>query len=339
MTAVHTISPQRGLVLALVSAAAFGSSGALGKSLLETGWSPVAAVAGRAAIGALVLLAPAVVVMRGRWESLRRSWPTMVLFGALGVGVAQGAFYQAVQHIDVGVAIMLEYLGILLVVLWLWGVHGQRPRTLTVVGMALAVVGLALVLNVFGATAISSMGLFWGLLAAVGLASYFVLGSDDTHGTPPLAIATGGLVFGAVSLAAAGALGWAEWSWSTAPVVLAGTTMPFWVSLVSVGVGAAAVAYGIGVVATRQLGSKMASFVGLTEVLFSVLFAWLLLGQLPGLIQLLGGAVILAGVVAVKLDEEPDGQTPPASAFAGRRESTRLGGQEYPDRGAALPRQ
>ncbi|MGB7449202.1 MAG: DMT family transporter [Ornithinimicrobium sp.] len=335
MTAVHTISPQRGLALALISAAAFGSSGALGKSLLDTGWSPVAAVAARAAIGALVLVGPAVVVMRGRWHTLRRSWLTMALFGALGVGVAQGAFYQAVQHIDVGIAIMLEYLGILLVVLWLWAVHGQRPRALTVVGMIFAVLGLALVLNVFGATTISLTGFLWGLLAAVGLASYFVLGSDDSHGTPPLAIATGGLVFGAVSLAAAGALGWAEWSWSTAPVVLAGTVVPFWVSVISMGVGAAAVSYGLGVMATRQLGSKMASFVGLTEVLFAVLFAWLLLGQLPGLIQLLGGAVILAGVVAVKLDEEAPAtehhlrsQRPSAPAL-----------EEYPIPDTALPPQ
>jgi drug/metabolite transporter (DMT)-like permease len=304
MTAVHTISPQRGLTLALVSAAAFGSAGALGKSLLDTGWSPVTAVAARAAIGALVLIGPALMVMRGRWHTVRHSWSSMVLFGALGVALAQGAFYQAVQHIDVGVALMLEYLGIVLVVLWLWGWHGQRPRALTVVGIAFAVLGLALVLNVFGATTISVTGVLWGLLAAVGLASYFVLASDDSHGTPPLAIATGGLVFGAVSLAAAGQLGWAAWSWSSAPVVLAGTVVPFWVSLLSVGIGAAAVAYGLGVVATRQLGSKMASFVGLTEVLFAVLFAWLLLGQLPALIQLLGGAVILAGVVAVKLDEE-----------------------------------
>ena len=47
---------------------------------------------------------------------------------------------------------------------------------------------------------------------------------------------------------------------------------------------AAAVAYVTGVLGARLLGAKIASFVGLTEVLFAVLFAWLLLGQVltPG---------------------------------------------------------
>jgi drug/metabolite transporter (DMT)-like permease len=55
--------------------------------------------------------------------------------------------------------------------------------------------------------------------------------------------------------------------------------------------------------AARALGSKVASFVSLTEVLFAVLWAWLLLGELPGAIQLLGGVLIVGGVVLVRLDE------------------------------------
>jgi hypothetical protein len=51
------------------------------------------------------------------------------------------------------------------------------------------------------------------------------------------------------------------------------------------------------------LGSKLASFVGLTEILFAVLFAWLFLGQLPTVIQLLGGLLIVAGVALVRIDE------------------------------------
>jgi drug/metabolite transporter (DMT)-like permease len=55
--------------------------------------------------------------------------------------------------------------------------------------------------------------------------------------------------------------------------------------------------------AARSLGSKLASFVGLTEVLFAVLFAWLLLGQLPTVVQLIGGVLIVAGVALVRVDE------------------------------------
>jgi drug/metabolite transporter (DMT)-like permease len=58
-----------------------------------------------------------------------------------------------------------------------------------------------------------------------------------------------------------------------------------------------------GIAATRRLGSRLASFVALLEVLFALVFAWLLLDELPAPVQFLGAAVVLAGVVLVKLGE------------------------------------
>jgi drug/metabolite transporter (DMT)-like permease len=67
----------------------------------------------------------------------------------------------------------------------------------------------------------------------------------------------------------------------------------------------AALAYTTGIAASRRLGSRLASFVALLEVVAAVGFAWLLLDQLPGALQLVGGAFVLAGVVVVKLGERP----------------------------------
>ncbi|MBW8173854.1 DMT family transporter [Ornithinimicrobium sp. Arc0846-15] len=295
-----------GLALALISAATFGTSGALGKPLMESGWSPVAAVTARVLIGSILLAIPAAFAMRGHWGSLRHGWSPILLFGMFAVALAQVAFYQAVQYIPVGVALLLEYLGIIVVVGYLWLRHGQRPRPLTVLGSGLALMGLVLILDVFGAMAIDVRGVLWGLLAAVGLASYFVISGDDRSGVPPVAVATGGLMVGALGLILASALGLASFEWSTNDVPLAGTEVPVWVPLAGIGVFAAALAYAFGVAGARRLGSKLASFVGLTEVMFSVLFAWALLGELPSVMQLLGGAFIVAGVVAVKADERPE---------------------------------
>jgi drug/metabolite transporter (DMT)-like permease len=55
----------------------------------------------------------------------------------------------------------------------------------------------------------------------------------------------------------------------------------------------------------RRLGSSIASFVALSEVILAVIFAAVLLGQIPTPIQLVGGALILAGIVVV--------QTPPGA--------------------------
>jgi drug/metabolite transporter (DMT)-like permease len=90
---------------------------------------------------------------------------------------------------------------------------------------------------------------------------------------------------------------------SSAPVVLLGGQVAWWVPVLELALVAAAAAYLLGVMAARLLGSTVASFVGLTEVLFAVVWAWLLLGELPRPVQLAGGALIVAGVAAVRVGE------------------------------------
>ena len=90
---------------------------------------------------------------------------------------------------------------------------------------------------------------------------------------------------------------------ATASVAYAGHTVEWWAPLLVLGVVTAAVPYTSGIAGIRRLGSRLASFVALLEVVASVLFAWLLLDQLPLPVQLLGGVLILGGVVCVKLGE------------------------------------
>jgi drug/metabolite transporter (DMT)-like permease len=90
---------------------------------------------------------------------------------------------------------------------------------------------------------------------------------------------------------------------STADTKLGPWVTPWWVSVGGLVILATVLAYVSGIMAARALGSKVASFMSLTEVLFAVIWAWLLLGELPGVIQLLGGALIVGGVILVRLDE------------------------------------
>jgi drug/metabolite transporter (DMT)-like permease len=104
-------------------------------------------------------------------------------------------------------------------------------------------------------------------------------------------------------LAVLGILGVLPMRASTAATSYADTDVAWWVPLVVLGLVTAALAYVAGIAAGRRLGSRLASFVALLEVVSSVFWAWLLLHELPAATQLLGGLLILAGVVAVKLGE------------------------------------
>lgn len=298
-----------GIGLGLVSAAAFGTSGTFGTSLIDSGWSPTSAVFARVCVAALVLTGPALVALRGRWALLRRRAGQTIAFGLVGVAACQVCYFNAIQRMPVGIALLLEYLGVVLIVLWLWARHGQRPRPLTVVGGIAALGGLALMLNLVGAGGasggVNAVGVVWGLLAAVSLAVYFMLSASVTGETlPPVVMTWGGMIVGALVLGGLGLAGALPLSFSSADVLLLGHRVSWLVSVLGLSVVAAALAYVTGVGAARRLGAKLGSFVGMAEILFAVLFAWVLLHQMPTGMQFAGGTLILAGVVLVRLDEQ-----------------------------------
>jgi len=301
---VTTVGSRAGLTLAVLSAATFGTSGAFASSLIGAGWSPAAAVITRIAVAALVLTVPAVLQLRGRWSLLRRGAGRAAAYGLVAVAGCQLFYFNAIERMPVGVALLLEYLAAVIVVGWLWLRHGQRPRRLTIVGAVAAVAGLAMVLDLGGSAQIDPIGVMWGLLAAVGLAIYFLLGAGvDEEPLPPVVMAWAGMCVGAAALAALGWAGVLAVTATTGKVDFIGHRVSWVVPVLGLSLMAAALAYVAGIGAARRLGAKLASFVGMSEVLFAILFAWLLLGQLPSAVQFLGGAFILAGVTLVRADE------------------------------------
>lgn len=295
-----------GLAFALVSALSFGLAGSIAKGLLDTGWSPGATVLVRSSIAALVLLPLGLVALRGRWSLLRRNASLVLTYGVLAVAGAQFCYFSAVQHMQVAPALLIEYTAPAAVVVWMWLRHGQRPGPITILGALLASAGLVLVLDVISGADLSVVGVAWALGAMVGATAYFLISADEGNGLPPLTLAAGGLLVGALALGLAGLSGLMPMHVATADVTYAGAvdaTVAWWVPLLVLGLVTAGLAYATGIAAGRRLGSRLASFVALTEVLAAVVAAWLLLGELPRGTQLVGGLVVLAGVVTVKLGE------------------------------------
>ena len=292
-----------GLALAVLSAATFGTSGAFASALIDAGWSPAAAVLARLVTAALMLTIPAMIQLRGRWALLRRSAGKVAAYGLIAVAGCQFFYFNAIARMPVGVALLLEYLAVVLVVGWLWLRHGQRPQRLTIAGGAVAITGLVMVLNIGGSAHINPLGVMWGLLAAAGLAAYFVLSAADEDALPPIVMAWAAMCLGAVALAALGWTGLMPVTAAAGNVHFLGHRVSWIVPVLGLALLASVFSYVAGIGAARRLGAKLASFIGLAEVLFAILFAWLLLGQLPSPVQFLGGAFILAGVTLVRVDE------------------------------------
>jgi drug/metabolite transporter (DMT)-like permease len=292
-----------GLLLAVLSATGFGLSGPLATGLLATGWSPGAIVTGRVALAALALAPFTVAALRGRWHLLRRQAGQVLLYGLLAVAGAQFCYFSAVATMDVAPALLIEYTAPAAVVAWLWLRRGQRPSPLTVAGAVVAAAGLALVLDLASGADLAWSGVGWALGAMVGATAYFLISADTDTGLPPLALAGAGLTVGSLALLALAATGLLPMHASAAATAYSLGSLPWWVPMILLGLVTAAMPYATGIAASRRLGSRVASFVALLEVVAAVLFAWLLVSQLPGTTQLIGGILIIGGVVAVRLGD------------------------------------
>jgi drug/metabolite transporter (DMT)-like permease len=299
-----------GLTAMLAAQLSFSTSSILLKPLLDAGWSPAAAVAVRVALGGLLLVVPALVALRGDLRPLLSRWRLVLGYGLVAVAGTQVLYFAAVQRLPVAVALLIQYCAPVLIVVLGW-LRGAPVRVPVVAGAAASVAGVVLVVDPFsGGGAMDAVGIALALAAAVCLAGYYLISAVPTPGLPPLALVSGGLLVGAVATAAVGVTGLLPLTVSAAPVVLGGATLPWWLPMGVVAVVATAVAYSLSLAGSRRLGSRLASFAGLTEVIFAAALAWLLLGEQPGALQLVGGACILAGVVLVR-SERPAGEPTP----------------------------
>lgn len=299
----HDTRVGAGLLVALGAAFSFGMSGAWARGLIDAGWTPGAAVTARVWVAALVLLVPTILALRGRWSVLRRNAGMVIGYGLLAVTATQLFYFQAVAVMDVGIALLVEYTAPIAVVLWLWLRRGEKPTRRSILGAVIAFAGLVLMLDILTGARVDAAGILWSLGAMVGAATYFVLSAREDTGMPPIVLAGSGLLLGAIGLTVAGLTGILPMAFTFGDVAYRFGTVPWFVPVLAIGLLATALAYVLGIASTRMLGSRLASFVALAEVVAALLFGWMLLGQLPEPLQLLGAALVLAGVVVVKLGE------------------------------------
>ncbi|MFI5611945.1 EamA family transporter [Amycolatopsis sp. NPDC051903] len=299
MAVLEKTASARGTGLSLASWVLFGCSGPLAKAVMAAGWSPGEVTAVRIALAAGLLL-PVVAVLRpGALRFRRRELPLVFGYGLLGVAGVQLFFFVAVARIPVGVAMVLVNLAPALVALWVRVVRRTRLPALVWAGLALALLGLALVAEFWHGARLDPVGVAAGLASAACSAGYFLLGEHGARRHDSFGLTAAGLAIGAVVLAVVSP------PWSAGPLTstaaLGGLRIPVWLLVVVLAAFATAVPYLAGLRALRDLSSSRASVLALVEPLVAAVLAWVLLGQALGPVQLAGVVLLLAGAVLVQV--------------------------------------
>jgi drug/metabolite transporter (DMT)-like permease len=294
----------RGTTLVLLAALFFSTSGTLGKSAMSAGFSPEQVAAMRIGLAGVLLLAGVALVAPRKLRVRRSELPVLAGYGLLGVAGVQLLYFVAAGRIPVGIAILLEFISPVLIALWVRFVRGHRlPRSVWG-GIALAMVGLSLVAQVWQGVTLNGLGLLAGFGAALCSAGYFLLGERAVADIDPLGLVTWGMVIGAVLVSLVAP----PWTW---PVGLLGTDVafgawhpPVWLLIVLLVLVATVFAYVFGISSLRHLPASVASVLGLVEPVLVTVTAWALLGEELTWPQLLGSAILLAGAYLVQRKSE-----------------------------------
>jgi drug/metabolite transporter (DMT)-like permease len=295
-----------GLALGVVSSVTFGTSGPFGKALINAGFSPLQASWTRVA-GATLILVPLVLALRGRaaMTAARRHWPLLLVYGTTGVAGCQSFYFVAASRLPVGVAILLEFTGPLIVVGWIRFVRrAPLPRS-AALGVGIALVGLACVVEVWSGLSLDLVGVLAGLGAAACQATFFLIVDRVGDQIDPLVMTAAGTTVAAVLLAGIAAPWGLPWHLLGSGVPLGDGTAPGWFLAVWLIVVSTVIAYATSVAAVHRLSAPVAGAVGYVEAVSAGLFAWVVLGENMSPIQLAGGAIVLTGAFVAQRSAVP----------------------------------
>ncbi|MEY2900273.1 MAG: hypothetical protein RL247_439 [Actinomycetota bacterium] len=298
-----------GYIYALLAAFLFGANGSVSKVIIETGFSAIQLtqmrVFGAAVISGLVLL----VLDRKSFRLPPKQWPVIVLLGVVGVGLLQATYAFAIELLPVGIALLLEYLAVLLVALVAFFIFKEKVHLRLWMAIGLVIIGLVVVAEIWAST-LNPLGVMWGLLAAITLATYFLVGERGLKKISPLALS-----FWTMSIAA---LFWAPFSgWWTftldtfsTTVSLGGTldhiSVPVWFLIVWNVVLGSFAPFLLSLSALKRLSATAAGIVATSEIAFAFATAWLWLQEELSALQVIGASIVLGGIVIAQTARASD---------------------------------
>src|SRR3954471_12739915 len=167
-------NPARGYLLVVTGAAMFALGGNLARYLLDDGVTALRLSQLRSA-GSLVLLALALALSRPRLMRVRRAdLPQLAFLGICGLALVHATYYAAIDRLEIGVALVIQYTAPLLLLLWLRFRHGRRLAPSLGGAVGLSIAGCALVVRAYDPGGLDALGVLYAVGAAITFAVYMV---------------------------------------------------------------------------------------------------------------------------------------------------------------------
>jgi len=289
-----------GYAMVATAATLFAINGSVSKVVLDSGLSSLELAQIRATCAAVGLLAFLLLFARASLRVGRRELLLLVVFGIVGVALVQWLYFVAIENLPVGVALLIEFTAPLFVALFARFVYKERIRRRIWAAVALCLVGLAVVVEVWAGVAFSTVGVTAALGGALGLTAYLLMAERERRHRDPVSLTFYGFLFATALWAVVQPLWKFPWDVLDDSVSLQGNlsehTAPVWALVGFVVVVGTIITFSLLTGALRHIPATRASIVATLEPVIATGVAWVWLGQSFGTAQLVGGAIVLAGI-------------------------------------------
>ena len=292
--------PALGYAMVAVAATLFAVNGTVSKVILGSGIDSQQLTEVRCA-GALIGLTLIAAATRPSSLRIRRNeLLLLVALGVAGLALVQWSYFFAIHRVEIGIALVIQFVGPILVALWARFAYGEHVRRRIWVALALALTGLVLMVEIWRAHRPNAAGLAAAALAAVTYAAYILLAERGVRRRDPISLSAWGFLFATIfwSLLAP----W--WNFPGGRVGddvsllgnLASSHLPVWALMVWMVVLGTIVPFALVVAALRHISATRAGITGMLEPVLAIVAAWAWLGESLNLTQLSGVAATLAGI-------------------------------------------
>ena len=268
---------RRGQIYVALAAVAWSTAGVLQRQLtLDTPTQ----VFGRAVFAGAALLVWVAIAERGRVVQAFRAIGLAGVAVALCVATASCSFIAALNHTSVARVLFILALAPVLAAALARVTLGEPLTRRTVVAMALALAGVALMLGAPGEGSLAGDGLSFLVALSFALMIVITRWRQDVSMAPATCLSQVILVVVFLPFADPGAIGADDTAW-----------------LAALGIGQIGLGFALLTVGARLIPAAQVGLITLLEVVLGPLWVWLALDERPSALTLAGGAIVLAAIV------------------------------------------
>jgi drug/metabolite transporter (DMT)-like permease len=309
--------PAFGYALVWSAVVLWSLNAVVSKVVLESaGLSSMRLAEVRATGAALILVGVVAVLRPATLRATRRELGFLAIFGILGLAFVQLFYFVGIRRLDIGIALVINYLAPVFVALWArFYVHEPVRRRLWL-AIALSLLGLSLVVELWGGgSSLDAVGVLACLVTALAYAAYVLMAEHSLErGRDVYSLLAWGFTFAT--------LFWAVLQpWWTFPVdAVDGSVsllgrfddveLPVWLLLGYVVVLGTVVPFIFLVSALHHVPATRVTIVAMLEPVLAAIVAWIWLGEELAAVQIAGGLIVLVGVVLAQTARGDDRDEP-----------------------------